>query len=39
MVEKITAVRRERCRRIGALKPSEVGRLNALLAMVIGLNG
>ncbi len=28
-----------RCRRIGALKPSEVGRLNALLAMVIGLNG
>ena len=39
MAEKITAVRRERCRRIGALKPSEVGRLNALLAMVIGLNG
>lgn len=39
MVEKITAVRRERCRKIGALKPTEIGRLNALLAMVIGLNG
>jgi len=39
MIEKITAIRRERCRRIGALKPSEIGRLNALLAMVIGLNG
>ncbi len=39
MVEKITTVRRERCRTIGALKPSEIGRLNALLATVIGLNG
>lgn len=39
MVEKITTVRRERCRRIGTLKPTEIGRLNALLAMVIGLNG
>ncbi len=39
MVEKITAVRRARCRKIGTLNPSEIGRLNALLAMVIGLNG
>ena len=39
MVEKITTVRRERCRRIGALQPSEIGRLNALLATVIGLGG
>lgn len=39
MVEKITTIRRERCRRIGSLAASEVGRLNALLATVIGLNG
>ena len=39
MIEKITAVRRERCRRVGRLKASEIGRLNALLATVIGLNG
>jgi mRNA interferase MazF len=39
MIEKITAVRRSRCRRIGTLKSSEIGRLNALLATVIGLNG
>jgi mRNA interferase MazF len=39
MIEKVTAVRRERCRRIGTLKSSEIGRLNALLATVIGLNG
>jgi mRNA interferase MazF len=39
MIEKITAVRRERCRRIGGLKSSEIGRLNAMLATVIGLNG
>ena len=39
MVEKITTVRRERCRKIGTLKPTEIGRLNALLAMAIGLNG
>jgi mRNA interferase MazF len=39
MVEKLTAVRRNRCRRIGSLKASEIGRLNVLLATVIGLNG
>jgi len=39
MIEKVTAVRRERCRRIGTLKSSEIGRLNALLATVIGLDG